>query len=195
MTLTRGPQRAPLAGRMVRCCHTSSAQRTIKTRSLPTMDTMEGEARSQCNAANLSVRLHTRLWRQANCLVSDARTSVPDALTNTNTLTDLKSTSHIGYPNIDINGPRQDGFAIPQATIRRGARCSSAKAFLGDARGRSNLHVIVFAYVTQILFNQNKEAIGVMFDRFNIRHKVFAKREVIVCAGAVNSPQLLMLSG
>ena len=101
----------------------------------------------------------------------------------------------LGYPNIDVNGPTQYGFAIPQSTTRRGGRCSSAKAFLGEAKGRSNLHVIVHAFVTKLLFNQYKEAIGVVFDRFGVRHKVFARKEIILSAGSINTPQLLMLSG
>ena len=84
---------------------------------------------------------------------------------------------------------------IPQSTTRRGGRCSSAKAFLGDARGRSNLHVITFAHVTKVLFNHNKEAVGVNFERFGVPATVYARKEVILSAGAIGSPQLLMLSG
>lgn len=101
----------------------------------------------------------------------------------------------MGFPNIDINGPIQSGFTIPQGTLRNGARCSSSKAFLQPAKKRSNLHVITFAYVTRILFDDEKRAIGVKFDRFSLTHTVAARREVIVSGGAVNSPQLLMLSG
>ena len=55
--------------------------------------------------------------------------------------------------------------------------------------------MLVHAFVIKILFNQYKEAIGVVFDRFGVRHKVFARKEVILSAGTINSPQLLMLSG
>ncbi len=106
-----------------------------------------------------------------------------------------KDFSDVGYPNLDINGPNQYGFAIPQSTTRRGGRCSTAKAFLGEARGRSNLHVLVHAFVIKVLFNQYREAIGVVFDRFGVRHKVFARKEIILSAGTINTPQLLMLSG
>lgn len=102
---------------------------------------------------------------------------------------------YLGYPNLDINGPVQTGFTIPQGTIRRGARCSTSKAFLQSAKDRPNLHVITFAYVTKILFNDHKKAVGVQFDRFSLTHVVYAKREIIVSAGAINTPQLLMLSG
>lgn len=101
----------------------------------------------------------------------------------------------IGYPNIDLNGPIQAGFAIPQGTIRRGARCSTAKAFLRPVRKRPNLHVLTFAYATRILFNDHKKAIGVQFDRFSLTHVVYARHEIIVSGGAINTPQLLMLSG
>lgn len=101
----------------------------------------------------------------------------------------------IGYPNVDLNGPVQAGFAIPQGTIRRGARCSTSKAFLRPARKRPNLHVLTFAYATRILFNDFKKAIGVQFDRFSLTHVVYARNEIIISAGSINTPQLLMLSG
>lgn len=101
----------------------------------------------------------------------------------------------LGYPNIDVNGPVQTGFTIPQGTIRNGARCSTSKAFLQSAKSRPNLHVITFAYATKILFNDRRRAIGVQFDRFSLSHVVRVREEVVVSAGSVNSPQLLMLSG
>ncbi len=70
-----------------------------------------------------------------------------------------------GYPNIDINGARQTGFAVPQGNIRRGARCSTGKAFIRDFRGRKNFHTVIYAHVTKIIFNQYKKAIAVKFDR------------------------------
>ncbi|CAG2104016.1 unnamed protein product [Medioppia subpectinata] len=102
---------------------------------------------------------------------------------------------HLGYPNIDLNGPTNAGFAIPQGTIRRGARCSTSKAFLQSARDRPNLHVVTFAYVTKIIFNEFKRAQAVQFDRFSLTHVVYAKKEVILSAGSINSVQLLILSG
>ena len=101
----------------------------------------------------------------------------------------------IGYPNVDLNGAVQSGFAIPQGTIRRGARCSTSKAFLQPARGRPNLHVVTFAYVTKVLFNGERRAVGVQFERFSLQHVVYARREIILSGGSINSPQLLMLSG
>ena len=105
------------------------------------------------------------------------------------------SARQLGYRVGDLNGEFQTGFMIPQGTIRRGARCSTAKAFLRPARKRKNLDVVTFAHVTKILFNKNKRAIGVKFKRFDKWAKVYARKEIILSGGAVNSPQLLMLSG
>ena len=63
------------------------------------------------------------------------------------------------------------------------------------ARGRKNLHVLTFSYVTKILFANNKRAVGVQFDRFSMSYTVFARREIILSAGSINTAQLLMLSG
>ncbi len=101
----------------------------------------------------------------------------------------------LGYANIDYNGPTQTGFSIPQATLRNGARCSTSKAFLSSAKDRANLHVITFAYVTKVVFNEFKRAVAVQFDRFQLSHQVYARKEIILSGGAINTPQLLMLSG
>lgn len=102
---------------------------------------------------------------------------------------------HLGYPNIDLNGPTNTGFAIPQGTVRRGARCSTSKAFLQTSRNRPNLHVVTFAYVTKVIFNEFNRAQAVQFDRFSLTHIVYAKKEIILSGGSINSAQLLMLSG
>ncbi|CAG2112306.1 unnamed protein product [Medioppia subpectinata] len=101
----------------------------------------------------------------------------------------------IGYPSGDPNGPRQSRFAIPQTTIRDGQRLSAAKAYLEPLAGRKNLHVLTKSYVTRVLFDGDKRAVGVEFDRMFKRYTVKARREVIVSAGAINSPKILMLSG
>lgn len=102
----------------------------------------------------------------------------------------------VGFKILDYNGPSQIGFGVAQTTIRRGGRCSAARAYLRDIRTRPNLHVVTFAFVTKVLFNQHREAVGVMFDRFD-KHQnlVMARKEVILSGGAINSAQLLMLSG
>lgn len=107
----------------------------------------------------------------------------------------VKAGKYLGYSENDPNGPTQSGFSIPQGTTRHGSRCSTSKAFLRPIRDRENLHIVTFAYVTKILFNEDKKAVGVQFDRFGGTDVVFANREIILSAGSINSPQLLMLSG
>jgi len=104
-----------------------------------------------------------------------------------------------GYPrNDDFNGPKQQGFGLYQVTQRGGARCSAAVAYLNPARSRRNLTVQTNALVSRITFDispgTRPRANGVVYSAHG---KAFhqAGREVIVCGGAINSPQLLMLSG
>jgi glucose dehydrogenase (acceptor) len=101
----------------------------------------------------------------------------------------------LGYPIGDLNGPIQSTFAIPQRTIRDGERCSIARAYLQPLVGRKNLHILGKSFVTKILFNDQKRAIGVEFDRTFVRHVVYARNEIILSAGSINSPKILMLSG
>lgn len=102
----------------------------------------------------------------------------------------------MGYEIVDVNGQQQTGFAWYQFTMRRGTRCSTAKAFLRPVRLRQNLHVSLFSHVTKVLIDrENKRAYGVEFIRDGTKQVVYAKREVILSAGAIASPQLLMLSG
>ena len=102
----------------------------------------------------------------------------------------------MGYDNRDCNGRQQTGFMLPQATIRRGSRCSTAKAFLRAARKRKNLDIVIGAHVMKILIDRDtKRAYGVKYWRRGRVWRVFVNNEVILSAGALNSPQLLMLSG
>ena len=88
------------------------------------------------------------------------------------------------------------GFMIAQATNRRGARCSTAKAFLRPVRNRGNLHISMHSHVLKILIDPNtKQAYGVQFKKQGRIYEIRATKEVILSAGAINSPQLLMLSG
>ncbi|XP_012173606.3 glucose dehydrogenase [FAD, quinone]-like [Bombus terrestris] len=108
----------------------------------------------------------------------------------------LQAGREMGYENRDINGERQTGFMTPQGTIRQGSRCSTGKAFLRPASARTNLHVAMQAHVTKILINPlSKRAYGVEFFRDGRMLRIRANKEVIVSAGTINSPQLLMLSG
>lgn len=100
-----------------------------------------------------------------------------------------------GYPhNDDFNGARQAGAGLYQLTQRGGRRVSAATAFLKPAMKRSNLRVETEAYVTRVLFRGTR-ATGVEYLQDGQRKRLHAAREVILCGGAVNSPQLLMLSG
>lgn len=108
----------------------------------------------------------------------------------------LDSADELGYPRVDYNSGDEIGFAIIQATTSNGTRSSSNRAFLRPIRHRKNLHVAKFAQVTKVLIDpETKRAYGVEFYRNGRFHRVKARKEVILSAGAFNSPQLLMLSG
>ncbi|XP_065204355.1 glucose dehydrogenase [FAD, quinone]-like isoform X2 [Planococcus citri] len=108
----------------------------------------------------------------------------------------LNAGIELGYPTPDNNGRYTVGFSYHQTTMRNGTRCSTSRSYLHPIRNRPNLHVIKHSMVTKILINPaTKTAYGVEFYRNNNKHQVTVKKEVIVSAGAINSPQLLMLSG
>ncbi|MEZ5885451.1 MAG: GMC family oxidoreductase N-terminal domain-containing protein [Paracoccaceae bacterium] len=96
--------------------------------------------------------------------------------------------------NSDFNGAEQDGIGIYQMTIRGARRNSAARAFLRPAMKRPNVTVVTHAHVTRVLF-EGSRAVGVEYDRGGRRETVRAGREVILSGGAINSPQILMLSG
>ena len=97
-------------------------------------------------------------------------------------------------PNPDFNGAEQDGFGVYQVTQKGGRRWSAADAYLKPAFGRRNLTVLTGAHATRVLFEGTRAA-GVEYVREGRTERAAAAREVILCGGAVNSPQLLMLSG
>ena len=100
-----------------------------------------------------------------------------------------------GHPhNPDFNGETQDGVGLYQLTQRNGMRCSAAVAFLHPALGRPNLKVVTDALATRLLFD-GLRASGVEIIRHGELQEIRAENEVILSAGAYNSPQLLMLSG
>jgi choline dehydrogenase len=94
----------------------------------------------------------------------------------------------------DFNGPRPEGFGSYQVTIRNGMRRSAADAFLRPALRRGNIRLETCAWVSKIRVEQRR-ALGVEYVRDGAETFAAANREVILCAGAVNSPQLLQLSG
>lgn len=100
-----------------------------------------------------------------------------------------------GHPWVDdYNAASQEGFSRMQLTLRNGRRASTSRAYIKPALGRPNLTVITRAHVARINL-ENGRATGVDYLRKDIRTTAEARREVIVCAGAFNSPQILMLSG
>jgi choline dehydrogenase len=107
----------------------------------------------------------------------------------------IAATTGLGFPrNDDFNGASQDGVGYHQTTTRNGKRCSTAVGYLRPAMQRANLTVVTSALTERILF-EGRRAVGVTFRRDGTLCTARAAREVILCGGAVNSPQLLMLSG
>lgn len=99
-------------------------------------------------------------------------------------------------PTGDYNGPTQWGVARSQGTIRDGLRCSTAKAYLRPADHRPNLHISLRSFVERIIIDpETNVAKGVEYVKDKRRRSVYATREVILSAGAIQSPQILMLSG
>jgi choline dehydrogenase len=107
----------------------------------------------------------------------------------------IEAANAAGLPyNPDFNGTTQEGVGHYQMTIKNGRRNSAARAFLRPAMKRKNLRVETHAHVTRVLF-EGKRAIGVEYVQGGIIKTAKAGREVILSGGAVNSPQLLQLSG
>ena len=96
--------------------------------------------------------------------------------------------------NRDFNGATQEGVGPYQVTHRNGERCSTAKAYLTPNLSRPNLRVVTQAHTTRLLF-EGRRAVGVEYRRGDTLEQVRAQREVLLCAGALQSPQILMLSG
>lgn len=107
----------------------------------------------------------------------------------------ITAATQLGFPrNDDFNGASQDGVGYHQTTTRDGKRCSTAVGYLRPAMQRPYLRVVTGAMTEKIIF-EGRRAIGVAFRRDGRLCTATAGREVILCGGAVNSPQLLMLSG
>jgi choline dehydrogenase len=94
----------------------------------------------------------------------------------------------------DYNGERQEGIGEGQANVRRGFRHSTARAYLGAARLRRNLRIETHALVDRVLFD-GARAVGVAYRRQGKSHEATVNKEIVVSAGAIQSPKLLMLSG
>ena len=121
--------------------------------------------------------------------VSDLRTDHPlhDAF--------IAGAQEAGYPfNRDFNGARQEGVGPLQLTVRGRRRCSAAAAYLRPAMQRPNLRVEVRALTHRILLD-GKRAVGIEYSQNGAVRQARARREVILCGGSINSPQILQLSG
>ena len=100
-----------------------------------------------------------------------------------------------GYPRTDdVNGYRQEGFAKFDRNIRNGRRLSAARAYLHPVMHRPNLDVVTRAFVERVIF-EGKRAVGVEYRHLFGGTKRVSAGQVILCGGAINSPQLLQLSG
>jgi len=96
--------------------------------------------------------------------------------------------------NPDYNGASQDGIAMSQASIARGWRVSTARAYLDAARKRPNLHIVTGARADGLVL-EGRRCVGVRWTVEGKTHEARAARDVVVSAGSINSPQLLELSG
>ena len=107
----------------------------------------------------------------------------------------LEAAQQAGYPaTADYNGFQQEGFGRMGMTVHNGRRWSAASAYLKPALSRQNLSVVTHALASAVLF-EGRRAVGVRYRRGDSNHLARARREVILCGGPINSPQLLKLSG
>jgi len=107
----------------------------------------------------------------------------------------IAAAGKLGVPaNRDFNGARQEGVGYYQLTTKNGLRTSAAKAYLKPARGRANLDIVTDAQATGIIFEQGR-AVGVRYRRNGVDAEMRCLRGVVLSAGALQTPQLLMLSG
>ena len=107
----------------------------------------------------------------------------------------IKGVAELGTPmRDDINAEDQEGVGYFQLTTHKGRRCSTAVAYLNGARSRANLSIITHAMVKRIGFD-NKHASSVHIEQKGKQREIRARREIILAAGAIGSPQLLQVSG
>ncbi|KAF8781705.1 glucose dehydrogenase [FAD, quinone]-like [Argiope bruennichi] len=106
----------------------------------------------------------------------------------------LEAASQFGLHPIDTNAAQQTGLSDYQGNFKDGQKCNTAEVYLVPAENRTNLDILANAHVTKILMN-GPQAVGIQVDYGGSSYTIRAKREVIVSAGTVNTPKLLMLSG
>jgi choline dehydrogenase len=107
----------------------------------------------------------------------------------------VEAAAAAGYgANADFNGEQQGGAGLYQTTTRGGERFSAARAFLDPIRTRANLHVLTRARALRVVLEGDRAVAVEYFDGLQVR-RIHARREVLLCAGAIDSPRLLLLSG
>ncbi len=107
----------------------------------------------------------------------------------------LSAASEAGHKiNPDMNGESQEGFGMFDTTIHNGERASASRHYLDPAKNRKNLNIFSNSFVEKIIFD-GKKAIGIEVKIKNRVEKIYVKKELILSAGSINSPHLLMLSG
>nr|CAD7438273.1 unnamed protein product [Timema bartmani]CAD7454021.1 unnamed protein product [Timema tahoe] len=109
----------------------------------------------------------------------------------------VSAAEEIGYRNGDVSGKNQTGIAIALMTVDEGLRSSTPRMYLRPHKNRANLHVSINSHVTKILIHPNNHtAYAVQFlDSNNVTKTVYARKEIILSAGAIGSPHILLLSG
>ncbi|XP_043271046.1 glucose dehydrogenase [FAD, quinone]-like [Venturia canescens] len=108
----------------------------------------------------------------------------------------VKAGKELGWDEVDYNGERQTGFSFIQTNTKDGMRLSSNRAYLRPNEKRKNLSITKRSLVRKIIIDEeSKRALGVEFVKEGETIRVWAKKEVILSAGAIGSPQILMLSG
>jgi choline dehydrogenase len=107
----------------------------------------------------------------------------------------IKSANQLGVPTTDdFNNLQQEGVGYYQLSTHNGLRCSAAKAYLKPIKSRQNLSIITNAQVSKILF-KDQQAVGIEYIQGGSKHQITSQKEIILSAGALQSPQLLQLSG
>jgi choline dehydrogenase len=107
----------------------------------------------------------------------------------------IKSANQLGVPTTDdFNNLQQEGVGYYQLSTHNGLRCSAAKAYLKPIKSRQNLSIITNAQVSKILF-KDRQAVGIEYIKGGSKHQIASQKEIILSAGALQSPQLLQLSG
>ncbi|XP_044018253.1 glucose dehydrogenase [FAD, quinone]-like [Aphidius gifuensis] len=107
----------------------------------------------------------------------------------------VRAGKELGYGETDFNGRNNTGFAFAQGIVKDGHRVSLSRAFLRPQLNNPNLHVMLESTATKIIFDSQKRATGVKFVYKGKEYQVDAKKEVIVSAGSINTPNLLLHSG